>query len=208
MYIYNIIYFLIIYTIEKTKTVLVFFVKIKEEVAREIRVLSEVMAMFTKGSLIIYGNNGVCTVDDITTLRDTGERLYYVLKLGNGGVAYVPVDSPVYMRRIMTPEKAYELLDKIPLIDTEKFRNISIREAQKAYHDAFNSHSTEQLIALIKHIFAVSIRKRSANKKLSTTEERYFEQSLKIVESELRVAIGITEDEFLHKISDAVGEVV
>ena len=60
--------------------------------------------MFKCGDLIVYGNNGVCEVTAVAPLASsTDNRLYYALKNKiSNGVAYVPVDSGVYMRPVMS----------------------------------------------------------------------------------------------------------
>ena len=162
--------------------------------------------MYKKGELVVYGNNGVCVVEDITTVENllSGSEgaLYYVLrsKISNGSVSYVPVDSNVFLRPVMTKAQAEAIIEKIPDIDTKCFQNITPRDAMRVYRDAINTHNTETLISLIKHIMETEEKKRSQNKKLSSTEERYLSISKKILESELTEALSMTEEELKNYI--------
>ena len=56
--------------------------------------------MFEKGDYVIYGNNGICRVQDITTLSISGidkNRKYYLLKpvYASGSTVYTPVETAV-----------------------------------------------------------------------------------------------------------------
>ena len=81
--------------------------------------------MFQVGEKIIYGENGVCTVESIGPLEISGaqkDRLYYNLRpLTGSGNYYTPVDSAAFMRPVMSREEAeaaaMELLRKMNLAD-------------------------------------------------------------------------------------------
>lgn len=66
--------------------------------------------MFNKGDFIVYGNKGICKVNDVTTLAMDGidkNRLYYVLLPSDKkSIVYVPVDSTkTVMREVMTKDE-------------------------------------------------------------------------------------------------------
>ena len=79
--------------------------------------------LFKKGEYIVYGTTGVCLVKDITTMarEDFSDgKLYYVLEpTGSvGGRITTPVeDNKSVMRRVLSKEEAYELIDEIRAID-------------------------------------------------------------------------------------------
>ena len=66
--------------------------------------------MFEKGTCIVYGTIGVCRVEEIGPIKgisgsDPG-KVYYKLKpVRSGGTIYIPVDSKVFMRRVMTKQE-------------------------------------------------------------------------------------------------------
>lgn len=156
--------------------------------------------MYKKGELVVYGNNGVCVIEDITTMENSisgTDTLYYVLrsKIATGGVAYVPVEGKVFLRPVMSKSDAEALVKKIPEISTRGFTNTSVRDAARVYRDALNTHNTETVVGLIKHITATEEKKREQNKKLSSTEERYLTVAKKVLESELVEALGMGEEE-------------
>ena len=60
--------------------------------------------MFSVGEKIIYGENGVCTVECIAPLAGAAadSKLYYHLRPFIGsGTYFAPVDSGAYMRPVM-----------------------------------------------------------------------------------------------------------
>ncbi|MGN0709116.1 MAG: CarD family transcriptional regulator, partial [Anaerovoracaceae bacterium] len=75
--------------------------------------------MFSIGDLIVYGGTGVCRVENITKPNFNEfdrDELYYVLQpLYQTGTIYAPVDNDkVFMRKVITKERANELIDMIP----------------------------------------------------------------------------------------------
>ena len=71
--------------------------------------------MFAAGDLVIYGGNGVCEVTEVGPLRGSRgaerKRLYYTLRPRSGTeTIYAPVDTPVYMRGIISREEAERLI--------------------------------------------------------------------------------------------------
>ena len=77
--------------------------------------------MFNVGQKIVYGENGVCTVEKIEPLGMTGasrDKLYYHLTpLIGSGTYFAPVDSLAYMRPVMSREEADALIDSMPGIE-------------------------------------------------------------------------------------------
>ena len=74
--------------------------------------------MFSVGDKIIYGENGVCTVESIGPLSMAGapkDKLYYYLSpLIGSGTYFAPVDSGAYMRPVMSRAEAEALIDAMP----------------------------------------------------------------------------------------------
>lgn len=76
--------------------------------------------MFQKGDSVVYGNLGVCKINDLVTRQFEGldeAHPYYVLKpLYQEGVLYVPADNPkIALRAVLTADEANQLIDSIPL---------------------------------------------------------------------------------------------
>jgi len=155
--------------------------------------------VFKCGDLIVYGNNGVCSVEEITTLNSDAadkDKLYYVLKnLSSNGVAYIPVDSNVYIRPIMSRDEMNKIVEAIPQISTDRFDKVQPKELQKVYRDALLSYDTLTIISVIKHISITAKRKQLLKRKLSATEDRFLQQGLKVIGSEVSASLDIDINE-------------
>ena len=72
--------------------------------------------MYEIGQLIVYGNEGVCRVEEIGTPKISGvdkHRDYYTLApIYREGKVFTPVDSKVFMRPVITREEALALIAK------------------------------------------------------------------------------------------------
>ena len=87
--------------------------------------------MYQIDDLIMYGSTGVCRVSDITEqVFNDDDKIYYVLEpLYQSGVIYAPVDNEkVFMRPVISEEEAKRLIDDIPAIHTEIYRNSSMQQ--------------------------------------------------------------------------------
>ena len=83
--------------------------------------------MYEIGQLIVYGNEGVCRVEEIGTPKISGvdkHRDYYTLApIYREGKVFTPVDSKVFMRPVISREEALALIDRIPEMTAEVYEN-------------------------------------------------------------------------------------
>lgn len=147
--------------------------------------------MFSVGEMIIYGENGVCTVESIGPLKITGaspDKLYYFLTpyVGSGNY-YAPVESNAYMRPVMSESEALALIDAIPGIEPAICHDTRFNHVDAFYKELFRQHSTEALVAVIK-----GLRHRMTERKnKSTRAEATMKRAKDILYGELSVALGI-----------------
>ena len=110
--------------------------------------------MFDIGEKIIYGENGVCTVEKIAPLEMSGasrEKLYYYLTpLVGSGTYFAPVDSGAYMRPVMSREEAEALIDAMPGIEPAICNDNRFNHVDAYYKELFRQHSCEALVAIVK----------------------------------------------------------
>ena len=79
--------------------------------------------MFQPGSLIVYGSTGVCRVEDVgpkKIMKDILKTCYTLTPLYSRETITVPVDSPVFMREVISREQAEQLIDRIPEEEPEE----------------------------------------------------------------------------------------
>ena len=85
--------------------------------------------MFSIGSLIVYSGTGVCRVEAVGPPPfDPGSKVEYytLIPLQSTGTIYVPVDTKVFMRPILSREAAQELIRRIPVSPNRGSWNIGI----------------------------------------------------------------------------------
>ncbi|MDD2495182.1 MAG: CarD family transcriptional regulator [Tissierellia bacterium] len=166
--------------------------------------------MFQVNDLIVYGNEGVCSVKEITTLDIAGidnSKLYYVLNpLYHDGTIYSPVDTNVSMRKVITYEMAQQFIDEIPSIKVEKFKNSNLRELNDYYKSYFINHNCEDLLQLIKTVYEKKSSLASCGKKLGQTDENYMKKAEDLLYGEFSVALNISKEEVKDYIGKRVEE--
>ena len=117
--------------------------------------------MYQAGEFIVYGTNSVCRVESIgkPPFETEEDKLYYTLVPVTGTeTIYIPTDSPVFTRPVISREKAEELINSIPDIEEDHFVCHSVRMANEHYQAALQSHDCEELVQLIKTVYAKSRR--------------------------------------------------
>ena len=151
--------------------------------------------MFSVGDKIVYGESGVCTVDKIQPLEMNGaqkDKLYYQLSpLVGSGTFFVPVDSGVYMRHVMSREEAEALIDAIPGIEPAVCNDSRFNHVDAYYRELFRRHTCETLVSIVK-----GLRSRLSEKKTrSSRAEATMRRARDMLHGELSVALGLELNE-------------
>ena len=147
--------------------------------------------MYSVGDKIIYGENGVCTVESIGPLAVSGaarDRVYYQLRpLIGSGTYFTPVDSGAYMRPVMSREEAEALIDAMPGIEPAICQDNRFNHVDAYYKELFKQHSCEALVSIVK-----GLRCRMAERKTkSSRAEATMKRAKDILHGELSVALGM-----------------
>jgi len=162
--------------------------------------------MFEVGEYIIYGNHGVCRVEDIGNIDIPGidrSKKCYTLQpvFSKASTLYTPVDNDkVLMRRVMTNEEAQELLEKVPDIPLLWIENEKQRE--EVYKKALKSHDGTNWIKIIKTLYVRRQERLSQGKKLTYTDEKYLNIAKNCLYGELSIALDMEKD----KVEDLINE--
>ena len=162
--------------------------------------------MYQAGEFIVYGTNSVCRVESIgkPPFETEEDKLYYTLVPVTGTeTIYIPTDSPVFTRPVISREKAEELINSIPDIEEDHFVCHSVRMANEHYQAALQSHDCEELVQLIKTVYAKS---RRHGRRVSQVDQRYRKRAEELLNSELSVALGIPLKEVLAYINQRIGK--
>ena len=144
--------------------------------------------MYALGEKIIYGENGVCTVEQIAPLSGGDGKLYYHLTpLVGSGTYFTPVDSGAFMRPVISRQEAEALLEAIPQIEPVVCNDNRFNHVDAFYKELFRQHSCEVLVAIIK-----GLRSRLSDRKnKSSRAENTMKRAKDILFGELSVALEL-----------------
>lgn len=166
--------------------------------------------MFEIGDYIVCGNNGICTVENISTLDVPDvdpDRLYYILQpvFAKTSVVYIPVDNEkIIMRKVLTKEQVNELIDHIPDIETIGEKNDKLREER--FKECMKMHDCEEWIKVIKTLYLRKRERVERGQKVTATDARYLKTAEDNLYCEFAMALGIERNEVVAFIEKRIGE--
>ena len=162
--------------------------------------------MFRTGDYIHYSTNGLCRVEEVTTLDFNGadrSRLYYRLipVEGKGSTIFTPVDNPkVSMRLAMNRNEAEELIDSMPGIETLWIPDEKAREQR--YKSALASQDGRSWVQIIKTLYLRRQDRLAHGRKVTSTDEKYLRAAENLLYTELSMALGIKKEDMETYITD------
>ncbi|MGN0660059.1 MAG: CarD family transcriptional regulator [Emergencia sp.] len=156
--------------------------------------------MYEIDDLIMYGSTGVCRVCDITKpdfAAEDEDKLYYVLEpLYQSGVIYAPVDNEkVFMRPVITESEAKDLIDNIPKIHTEIYKNSSMQQLTKYYQSVIDTHKCSDLLKLTKSIHQKKVDAMKQNRHLGQIDKKFMKRAEDLLFGEFAAALKISRDD-------------
>lgn len=155
--------------------------------------------MFQKGDSVVYGNLGVCKINDLVTRQFEGlneAHPYYVLKsLYQEGVLYVPADNPkIALRAVLTADEANQFIDSIPSLHGEAFHSRSAQELAAHYEESLKTHDCKDLLELAMSIYEKKQSLTRQNKKFGRVDEHFMRQAEENLYGELAAALNIPKE--------------
>lgn len=167
--------------------------------------------MFEIGDYIVCSNNGICTVEDISTIDVPDvdpKRLYYILQpvYAKTSVVYIPVDNEkIIMRKVLTKEQVNELIDHIPEIETIREMNDKLREER--FKECMKRHECKDWIKVIKTLYLRKQERVEKGQKVTATDARYLKTAEDNLYGEFAMALGIEKNEVEEFIERRIGAV-
>ena len=165
--------------------------------------------MFQAGDVIVCGTHGVCRVEKVGPLSSAvadRDRLYYTLKplYERGSVVFTPVDNEkMVIRPVISREEALRLIDGIR--DAEALGIEDERKREENYKTALKSCRAEELVKMIKTIYARGRSRAARGKKATDADSRYFKLAEDYLYGELAVSLGMERDQVKAFIQDRIG---
>lgn len=155
--------------------------------------------MFEVGDYIVCGNNGICTIESISTIDIPDvdpDRLYYILQpvYAKSSVVYIPVDNEkIVMRKVLTKDQVNELIDHIPEIETIVELNDKLREEK--FKECMKHYACEDWIKVIKTLYLRRQERLEKGQKVTATDARYLKSAEDNLYCEFAMALGIEKQE-------------
>ena len=155
--------------------------------------------MYIKGDYIHQSTNGLCRVEEVTTLDMAGvdkDRLYYKLTpvACQGSTVFIPVEkSAGTTRYAMTREEAKHLITDMPAIEALRIPEERTREQQ--YKEALLSMDCRNWVKVIKTLYLRKIDRKAAGRKEISRDEQYFHKAEERLYTELAFALGRKKEE-------------
>jgi CarD family transcriptional regulator len=167
--------------------------------------------MFHIGDLFVYGNSGVCEIQNITTLdinKDEPERLYYILKpLYQSYTVSTPLDNDqVLMRPIISRDEAERLIRSIPEIQAEAYYNESINQLSEHYKSIISTFDGEELIRMTMSIYSKNQLRVDKKLKPGAIDQRYMKRAEELIFGEFAAALGIPKEDVPEYIAANIKE--
>lgn len=164
--------------------------------------------MYSIGELIFYGGTGVCRVEDITQLSmkgADGKKDYYILTpLYQDGTIYVPVDTKVFMRPVISRSEAEQLVEMIPDIKAEAVYDKNFNQLASRYDQVLGTHDCRDLIELMMSIYAKKQYVEQQKRKFGQIDARYMKRAEGLLYGELAAALDIPRDDVQEYIAKKV----
>ncbi|HKM33638.1 MAG TPA: CarD family transcriptional regulator [Lachnospiraceae bacterium] len=155
--------------------------------------------MFKIGEYVICGNNGVCQVNDITSLSIGGvdkNRKYYILKPVYAGAStiYIPVDTlQSSMRKVISREEADDLVSSIPMIQVITIKEEKAAESQ--YRECMMSNNCTEWVRLWKTIYFRKKKRLEKGHKVTAVDSKYIKLAEDNLCGELAIVLGISKQD-------------
>ncbi len=135
----------------------------------------------------MYRSTGVCRIDKIGIPDDfpaaAKDVLYYHLTpIRGAGTIYIPVDTKVFMRPVISKEQALELIASIPSIEESPNFSKDQKALAEHYKSLLQTHDCATLVQLIKNINkkpAFSMKKGKQREKTDTQYRKQAEELLR-----------------------------
>ena len=161
--------------------------------------------MFNKGDKVIYGQTGVCVVEDIAQreLIKNVKRLYYKLRpiYQQNNIIYAPAQSDkVFIRSIISKEEAEELISKMPDIYKAAI------ESEDADGEENKPTTCEELAAVAVKIHRKKKAAKSAHKRLGFTDEKNLEHAEEMLFGELAEVLELDINEIPKVLFGGIAE--
>ena len=164
--------------------------------------------MFKVNDTIMYGTQGICKIVEITQKDFMGtKKEYYVLKPINdaGATLFAPMNNEkveAKMRRILSEEEIYELIETMPYEEANWIENEN--ERKEKYKQIIAGGDRAELIKMIKALYFHKKKREADGKHLYLSDERFFKEAERILYDEFQYVLNVRRDELMNYIFQTI----
>lgn len=159
--------------------------------------------MFGVGQTVLYGSNGVCTIDAVTK-KQIGKNWmeYYVLKPvgAASSTLFVPTSNEQLVgkiRSVLTADEINALLGALP--DCQPWDD-NKQTRSDTFRAVIAAGDCRSLLQLIRQIHAHEQEQLAKGKRLHLSDERFLKEAEKMICEEFSLVLDIPRDEVLARI--------
>lgn len=157
--------------------------------------------MYSENDTVLYGTQGVCTIEEIVRKEFHGSvQKYYLLRpvFDSRSTIFAPCDSSVTeskMRELSSQDKINEIIKEVSnepvdwIDDTNQRRQI--------FSEALHSGNSRRILKLAKTIYNHREKLFSQGKNLSSFDTRFLKEAEKIVFEEFAFVLDLTPSQVL-----------
>ena len=166
--------------------------------------------MFAVGTIIVYGLQGVCRIEDITEMRMGDDlRSYYILCPVNDSksTVYVPVDNEnmvSQMRELLTVSDIDAIIDEVKATDQQWIRNDA--ERKEFCSTVIKNGNRKEILQLISMLYMHKEEQLNNKKRFQIADDRYLKEAEKLINDEFSYVLGISQDEVAEYIKNKIGQ--
>lgn len=157
--------------------------------------------MYNVGTTVIYKNEGVCKITEITERRFRDKNIeYYVLKPvhKDDSEIYVPKNNKELlgkMRKILSKEEILELIKTMP--DEGNIWIADENERKEYYREILIRGDRTELVRLIKTLYLHKQNQKKTGKKLHIADEKFLKDAEHLLYDEFAFVLNISKDDVL-----------
>lgn len=155
--------------------------------------------MFNVGDGVVYGTHGVFIIKEISNLKLTEkETLYYVLSpvFDSKSTFYLPVEKAAELgslRAVLNRKEFENIFNNIFNTDPEWISDDNTRK--EFCQNAIKSGNREDIIEVIKMLYAKQQELKGTGKHFHVVDERIFRTAEKLLHEEIAYVFNVSVDE-------------
>lgn len=153
---------------------------------------------FNIGDYVVYCSKEICRIDSKVKKCFNGidENEYFrLIPIGTKNSSYyIPCDNcGSKVRRLLTEEEIYSLIDEMPKAETEWCEDKNVRKTM--FNSVLKSDDYHKLITMMHTLYIHRENQRSKGKKLLAADERVMHDAEHIIHQEFAFVLGIDENQ-------------